>query len=99
MGVQVMKYTELMDKIDEKFKERDYKIDVIVEGLLNHFDQLSKIKSHLESIDQTLDELTEETEDDECEDCKKDCVQCNQETIESIITNFHAELRKALTKA
>lgn len=100
-----MKYTELMAKIDEKFKERDGKLEILKSVYHNHVMKinsldklLNEIKKQLIDIKNIIDKNEDKPEDNECDDCKKDCVQCDQETIEAIITNFHAELRKALTK-
>lgn len=100
-----MKYTDLMAKIDDKFKERDAKLEILKSAYHQQRKEieclaklLDDIKNQLIEIKNIIDENEDESEDYECDDCKKDCVQCDQETIEAIITNFHAELRKALTK-
>jgi hypothetical protein len=101
MGVQLMKYTDLMAKIDEKFKERDGKLEILKQAYHRQNDKLYLLEKLLEDIKNQLIEMKniiDEDDGDEDEECEKGCIQCDQETIESIITNFHADLRKALTK-
>jgi len=86
MGLQLMKYTELMAKIDENFKDRDDRITRL-EGIhLEIWKTLCEQKMRIENIantvdnhDQTLDDLIKISNADdegECEDEASDEDEC-----------------------
>ncbi len=111
MAVQLMKYTDLMAKIDEKFKDRDNRITRL-EGIhLEIWKTLCEQKMRIDNIantvdnhDQTLDELIvisnaddeKENEEHDEEDETKDDDVCDKEECTCDAVDIEEELKKFL---
>ena len=89
-----------MDKIDEKFKERDGKLDILKSAYQqqrNRIDNLEKIlvdiKDKLIELKDIIDEENE-SEDEECEDeCTCDAVDIGEE-IRKFLQGFAYKAKK-----
>lgn len=83
-----MKYTELMAKIDEKFKHRDMQITYLI--------KLSEIQNEaIEKIKVVLDNITENEDKSDNDECDKECT-CNEELTN--LRNMPEEVLKYFRK-